>query len=36
MEALLLEADRDFKEGKNISPSFDTLTDALAYLKNER
>ncbi len=32
MNLLLEEIDRDIKEGKNISPSFDNVDDAIAYL----
>lgn len=33
IELLLDETDRDFREGKNISPPFSNAEDAIAYLK---
>ena len=30
----LLEASKDIKEGKNLSPTFSNAKDAVAYLKN--
>lgn len=35
LERIIREAERDLREGKNISPVFDNAKDAISYLRKE-
>lgn len=36
LEAIIAEAERDLAQGKNISPAFSSMQDAIRYLHSEK
>ncbi|MDP3772186.1 MAG: type II toxin-antitoxin system RelB/DinJ family antitoxin [bacterium] len=36
LEAIIEEAERDLKEGKNVSPAFSSMEDAIGYLHSAK